>query len=148
MTIVGGLTMPAVINRGRGLAPMMIGLGGLLVLGYGGLLLAPTTLPWLWAALLGLSGFAFPLVIALITARTRSHTVTARLSGFVQPVGYLLAALGPVVVGVLHAATGGWDVVLWLLMATTIPFVVAGLRAVRPTYVDDELITLSPGQAR
>ena len=148
VTIVGGLTMPAVINRGRGLAPMMVGLGGLLVLGYGGLLLAPTTLPWLWAALLGLSGFAFPLVIALITARTRSHTVTARLSGFVQPVGYLLAALGPVVVGALHAATGGWDVVLWVLMATTIPFVVAGLRAVRPTYVDDELITLSPGQAR
>ena len=52
-------------------------------------------------------GFAFPLVIALITARTRSHAVTARLSGFVQPVGYLLAGIGPFAVGLLHELTGG-----------------------------------------
>ena len=139
VTIVGGLTMPSVIARGRGLAPMIVGLGLLLVVGYGGLLVAPATVPWLWAVVLGISGFAFPLVIALITARTRSHHVTGRLSGFVQPVGYLLAALGPVVVGVLHAATGGWEVVLWVLMATSLPFVLAGLRAVRPSFVDDEL---------
>ena len=139
VTIVGGLTMPSVIARGRGLAPMIVGLGLLLVVGYGGLLVAPATMPWLWAVVLGISGFAFPLVIALITARTRSHHVTGRLSGFVQPVGYLLAALGPVVVGVLHAATGGWEVVLWVLMATSLPFVLAGLRAVRPSFVDDEL---------
>lgn len=139
VTILGGLSMPAVIARGRGLAPMVVAFGALLVAGYGGLLVAPMTTPWLWAVLLGISGFAFPLVIALITARTRSHQVTARLSGFVQPTGYLLAALGPVVVGVIHAATGGWEVVLWILMATAVPFVLAGLRAVRPAYVDDEL---------
>lgn len=139
VTIIGGLTMPSVIARGRGLAPMLVGLGLLLVVGYGGLLVAPATVPWLWAVVLGISGFAFPLVIALITARTRSHHVTGRLSGFVQPVGYLLAALGPVVVGVLHSATGGWEVVLWVLMATAFPFVLAGLRAVRPSFVDDEL---------
>lgn len=139
VTIIGGLTMPGVIARGRGLAQMVLAFGALLVVGYGGLLLAPATLPWLWAVALGTSGFAFPLVIALITARTRSHVVTARLSGFVQPVGYLLAALGPVVVGVIHAATGGWELVLGLLVATAAPFVLAGLGAVRPSYVDDEL---------
>ncbi|TWD16792.1 CP family cyanate transporter-like MFS transporter [Marihabitans asiaticum] len=139
VTIVGGLTMPTVIACGRGLAPMMLGLGALLATGYGGLLLAPAALPWLWAVLLGISGFAFPLVIALITARTRSHEVTAQLSGFVQPVGYLLAALGPVLVGVIHAATGGWEVVLWILVATAVPFTLAGLRAVRPAVVDDEI---------
>ena len=139
VTIVGGLTMPAVIDRGRGLAPMMIGLGGMLVLGYGGLLLAPTTLPWLWAVLLGLSGFAFPTAIALIAARTHNPHVTAQLSGFVQPVGYLLAGIGPFAVGLLHELTGGWTVVLLLLMTTGVGITLAGLRVARPVLVDDEI---------
>ena len=139
ITIIGGLAMPTVIARSRTLAPHMLVFGGLIVVGYLGLLLAPATLPWLWAVLLGVAGFAFPTVIALITARTRHPAVTARLSGFVQPVGYLLAGLGPFAVGLLHDATGSWDLVLWLLVATAVPFTWAGLRVSRPVHVDDEL---------
>ncbi|WP_432477298.1 MFS transporter [Nocardioides sp. GXQ0305] len=139
ITIIGGLVMPTVIARSRTLAPHMLTFGALIVVGYLGLLLAPTTLPWLWAVLLGVAGFAFPTVIALITARTRHPAVTARLSGFVQPVGYLLAGLGPVAVGVLHDATGGWDLVLLLLAGTAVPFVWAGLHVARPVLVDDDL---------
>jgi len=139
ITIIGGLVMPAVIARARTLAPHMVTFGALVVVGYTGLLLAPATLPWLWAVLLGVAGFAFPTCIALITARTRHPGVTARLSGFVQPVGYLLAGLGPVGVGLLHDATGDWDLVLWLLAATAVPFTWAGLRVARPVFVDDEL---------
>ena len=139
ITIIGGLAMPTVIARSRTLAPYMLLFGALIVVGYGGLLLAPTTLPWLWAVLLGVAGFAFPTVIALITARTRDPAVTARLSGFVQPVGYLLAGLGPVAVGLIHSATGDWTLVLWLLVATAVPFTWAGLRVSRPVLVDDEL---------
>lgn len=137
--IVGGLTMPTVAARAPSLAPYAVGFGVLLTAGYAGLLAAPATLPWLWALLLGTAGFAFPLAIALITARTRSPAVTARLSGFVQPVGYLFAALGPFAVGLVHQATGGWTLVLWLLLATVLPFTWAGLRVARPAYVDDEL---------
>jgi CP family cyanate transporter-like MFS transporter len=57
----------------------------------------------------------------------------------VQPVGYLLAALGPVTVGLLHAATDSWTVPILLLMSTVVPFTWAGLRVSRPVYVDDEL---------
>ena len=139
ITIIGGLAMPTVIARSRSIAPHMVVFGALIVVGYLGLWLAPTTLPWLWAVLLGVAGFAFPTVIALITARTRHSAVTARLSGFVQPVGYLLAGLGPLGVGLLHEATGDWPLVLWLLAATAVPFTWAGLRVSRPVYVDDEL---------
>lgn len=137
--IVGGLVMPSVIARGRGLRVWMVSFGGLLVMGYAGLMFAPTTLPFVWAVLLGISGFAFPTAIAMITARTRHPGVTARLSGFVQPVGYALAAVGPLLVGVLHEATGSWTPVLALLMVTAIPLTLAGLRVAAPTYVDDEL---------
>lgn len=138
--IFGGLIMPTVIARSRDLSVWMIGFGGLSVAGYLGLLLAPATLPWLWAVLLGLSGFAFPTAIALITARTRDPHVTAQLSGFVQPVGYLLAGIGPLLVGLLHEATGGWTLILVLLAATTgLGITLAGLRVARPVWVDDEI---------
>jgi CP family cyanate transporter-like MFS transporter len=68
--------------------------------------------------------------------------VTARVSGFVQPVGYLGAGLGPVAVGALHDLTGGWTLVLSLLAACAVPFLVLGLRLSRPVYVDDELAAL------
>ncbi|HBO54550.1 MAG TPA: MFS transporter, partial [Janibacter terrae] len=66
--IVGGLMMPTVIARSRDLSAWMVGFGVLAVAGYLGLLVAPAAAPWLWATLLGLSGFAFPTAISLITA--------------------------------------------------------------------------------
>ena len=137
--IVGALAMPTVIARSRGLHAWMVTFGVMLALGYAGLLVAPATLPWLWALMLGLSGLAFPTAIALITARTRHPSVTAQLSGFVQPVGYALAAIGPFVVGLVHEATGGWSLVIVLLMLTSVPLTLAGLRVASPTYVDDEI---------
>lgn len=137
--IVGGLLMPTVIHRSRTLTPWMVGFGVLAVLGYTGLLLAPAALPWLWVAVLGLSGWAFPTVIALLTARSRRPEVTAGLSGFVQPIGYLFAAAGPFLVGLIHSWTGDWQLVLVLLALSGVPLAVAGVRAARPVFVDDEL---------
>ena len=42
-------------------------------------------------------------------------------------------------IGVLHDLTGGWDLVLVLLMATGVAMAVAGLKVSRPSLVDDEL---------
>lgn len=140
--IVGGLIMPTVISRSRDLSPWMVAFGLFAAAGYLGLLVAPAALPWLWAMLLGLSGFAFPTAIALITARSRDPHITAQLSGFVQPIGYLLAGMGPFAVGALHAATGGWTLVLILLMTSGLGITLAGLRVARPVFVDDELSAL------
>lgn len=137
--IIGGLVMPTIIARSRDMSAWMVGFGVLAAAGYLGLLLAPSTVPWLWSVLLGFSGFAFPTAIALIAARTRDPRVTAQLSGFVQPVGYLLAGIGPLVVGALYEATGGWTAVLVLLMTSGLGITLAGLRVARPVFVDDEI---------
>lgn len=137
--VLGAAFMPTVIRRSSTLAPWMVAMGVLLVAGYLGLLLAPATLPWLWAVLLGLSGFAFPTAIALITARTKDPSVTASLSGHVQSLGYTMAAIGPFVVGVLHDVTGGWALVLILLMTSGLGLTLAGLKVSRPVLVDDEI---------
>lgn len=137
--ILGALAMPTVIARNHGLRGLMVSFGVMLAGGYVGLLVAPATVPWLWALMLGLSGLAFPTAIALITARTRHPSITAQLSGFVQPIGYALAAIGPFVVGLIHEATGGWSLVIALLALTSVPLTLAGLRVASPTYVDDEI---------
>lgn len=137
--IPAGLVMPLVVARVRDLRPLIWAMGGLLVVGYLGVLLAPTSVPWLWALALGLSGAAFPMALALITARTRDPHITAELSGFMQGIGYTLSAVGPLVVGALYGASGQWLVPLVLLMATAAAMVWAGLIASAPGAVDDEL---------
>jgi CP family cyanate transporter-like MFS transporter len=137
--LIGGLVMPSVIARSANLSPLFLLFGTLLGVSWLGLLVAPASVPWLWAVLMGFSGFAFPTVIALIPARTRDPAVTAQLSGFVQPIGYLCAGLGPILIGIIHEATGDWTLVLILLAATAIPFTWAGMRVAQPVFVDDEL---------
>lgn len=137
--IAGALVLPTIIDRGRGLRAIATSFGVFLAVGYTGLLLAPATVPWLWAVVLGYAGLAFPFAMAMITARTRHPSVTAQLSGFMQPAGYALAAIGPFLVGVIHDATGGWTLVLALLAATAVPLTAAAVRVARPTYVDDEI---------
>jgi MFS transporter, CP family, cyanate transporter len=113
-------------------------------LGYGGLLAAPDHVPWLWAVLVGAGACTFPLVLTLIGLRARTPAGTAALSGFTQSVGYLIAIVGPFVVGVLYDATGGWHVPLILLTGLCVPQLVVGIYASRAGYVEDELDPSAP----
>jgi CP family cyanate transporter-like MFS transporter len=138
--MIGGLVMPTVIARSNRLGMFTLAFGALTAAGYLGLILAPAAVPVLWAALLGIGGFAFPTAIAMIPARTRDPAITARLSGAVQPVGYLLAGIGPLVMGALLQATGSMSLVLWLLFASAVLLGLAGWRASANRLVDDDLI--------
>ncbi|QGU04057.1 MFS transporter [Corynebacterium comes] len=137
--IIGGLIMPAVIHRMRSVVWLPVLFSALMGAGYFGLWLAPATTPMLWAALLGVGGFCFPTAIALIPARSRVPLVTARLSGFVQPIGYVIAAVGPLLVGVVREATGGWSVILPVLLVLCGLMGAVGFRAARNVFIDDEL---------
>jgi MFS transporter, CP family, cyanate transporter len=146
--IVGGLVMPRFVARAPDVSWAVWWLGAALLAGYVGLLLAPADRawePWLWATLLGVAGWSFPAAIAMITVRTRDPRVTAQLSGFVQPAGYLLAAAGPFLVGVMHSVGGGWTAVLLFLAASAVAMTAAGLLVARPRFVDDELAASPAG---
>ena len=100
------------------------------------LLLAPSAAPTLWAVLYGLgTGAAFPLAMTLVLVRARDVAQTGRLSAAAQSVGYLLAATGPLAVGLLHEATGGWTAGLGLLLALQAVQLGVGLAAARARLV-------------
>lgn len=117
---------------------MHVGAAGF-ILGYLGLLLAPGVTPWLWMALCGVGQIIFPACLALINLRTRTHEGSIALSGFAQAIGYLLAALGPLLVGFLHGVTGGWIASLTLMTAAALLFVYYGIVLRTPHFVEDEL---------
>ena len=85
--------------------------------GIAGALYAPLGSAWVWILLLGLAqGAALGLGIFFTMARTHDPVAAASLSAMAQGWGYLLAAVGPLAVGLLHASTGGWDTPVTLLL--------------------------------
>jgi MFS transporter, CP family, cyanate transporter len=84
----------------------------------------------------------------MIGMRARTQDGTAVLSGFVQSVGYVLAAAGPLGTGLLFDLTGGWTAPLTVLAALTVPLVLVGLTFARPRYVEDELRAREPAAAQ
>lgn len=139
MSIPLSFAVPALTVRRHDQTWLVVGILSCYPLGYGGLLLWPTIVPWLWAVLIGVALSVFPLVLTLIGLRARSAAGTAALSGFTQSVGYLVAAIGPFGVGVLYDVTGGWRVPLTALMVLVVPMLVAALTVARPSYVEDQL---------
>ena len=139
VAIPGGLVMPIVAQKLSRPTGMIVVLGMLLAGGYLGLLLAPAALPWLWTLMLSLSGWAFPLAIALVAERSRDPLVTAQLSGFSQALGYLIAGVGTWLVGTVHGMTSGWSVPLIALIISAVLFVTFGIIASARGDVDDEL---------
>lgn len=144
--IPGGLIMPTVAARSkpRTMKAWIILFSVLLALGYLGVAFLPTTLPWLWAVCLSISGFCFPTALALIISKTSNPLVTGRVSGFVQPVGYVLAALGPFLVGSAWQVVGDWPPIFLVLSLGAIPLAASGIIAVSGRKVDVELGLVAP----
>lgn len=107
--------------------------------GFVGLWLAPAAAPWLWAVLMGIGGCAFPYVLTMIGLRARTPDGVAALSAFTQSVGYTIAAVGPLLAGLLYDLTGAWDVPLVILALLGVPMLVAGFGFAREQYVEDTL---------
>ena len=101
-----------------------------------GLLLAGSTAGVLWVVLLGLGqGACFSLALTFFALRAPDTEHAAALSGLAQTFGYLLAAAGPFLFGVLRDATHAWTVPLALLLAITACLLIAGLGAARDAHV-------------
>jgi len=117
----------------RGVVVVAVGMSGVGALG---LLVAGSTAGILWVVLLGLGqGASFSLALTFFALRAPDPGHAAALSGMAQSVGYLLAAGGPFLFGVLRDVTGAWKVPLALLLTVTLCLLIAGLGAARDAHV-------------
>jgi CP family cyanate transporter-like MFS transporter len=133
------LVIPGLAARMHNVGTLIFVSVGLFVSGFLGMLLSPASLPWLWILLVGVGSIHLPLVLVLINLRTRTTEGSIAVSGFVQAVGYGAGALGPLVVGLLHEASGGWTVPLIFLLAVSLAPLIAAVMLARPQFVEDEL---------
>ncbi|MFF4355599.1 CynX/NimT family MFS transporter [Streptomyces sp. NPDC001604] len=138
MLLIGipmGYLIPVLAARLEDQKPLVITIAMLKISALTGILLVPGT-PWLWVILLGLAtGSAFPLAITLLTLRSPDPETAAQMSGMAQTSGYLLAGAGPLTIGLLHSASGGWTLPLLLLLGVVVPEAAVGMKAARNGFV-------------
>jgi MFS transporter, CP family, cyanate transporter len=142
------LLVPVLAHRTPGqralVVPSLIGTA----VGLAGSLWAPLGTASLWVLVLGVSqGSCLGLAIFFMMARAPDARVAASLSGFAQSVGYLVASAGPLMVGLLHTATGSWDIPMVLLLIITGGELAAGMLAARPLVLSAAAVRPAPAGA-
>ena len=85
-------------------------------------------------------GACFSLCMTFFSIRARTSDGSISLSGFGQSVGYLIAAIGPFLIGYLHDATESWDSGIIALIVMSALFFIFGYPAAKNRVVEDETI--------
>ena len=135
--MVGCLVAPSLATAGRDQRAAATVLYGLVAVGLAGCFYAPLGTAWIWATLLGLGqGGLLAVALTLILLRAPDAGVAARLSGMAQGIGYTLAAGGPLLVGVIRQASGGFGAVPVLFSVLAALGVASGLAAGRARVID------------
>lgn len=139
---VGGSFMaPLLVNRRRD-QQWLVWIGtAFCASGIAGFILAPMTATLIWVLLFGFgSGMTLSLALAFIGLRSPDSHHAADLSAMAQSVGYAIAAVGPIAVGLLFDLAGTWTIPMLLILAANIPLTIVGLGASR-----DRLVAPVPG---
>jgi CP family cyanate transporter-like MFS transporter len=125
------LVVPSLIGTAAGLA---------------GSLWAPLGSAPFWVLVLGVSqGSCLGLAIFFMMARAPHADAAASLSAFSQSVGYLIASIGPLMVGLLHSATGSWNIPVTLLLILCAAELATGVLAGRPLVLPAATPPAAPG---
>ncbi len=136
--LIAALIVPMLAHRApdqRALvAPSMTAMG----VGLAGSLWAPLGGDWFWVLVLGMGqGACLALAIFFMVARAPDPGVAASLSAFAQSAGYLVASAGPLELGLLHSATGSWNIPVAVLLVLCGCCLAVGILAARPLVLTD-----------
>lgn len=116
--LVSALAAPWIARLSRDQRPALMLVFLFIAAGLLMLLLGSPSLRWPGAILLGLGqGGSFSLALTLIVLRSGNAKIAGELSALAQGGGYTLAAMGPLVVGLMLDAGIGIKGITWLLLA-------------------------------
>ena len=128
---VPAFIVPVLAGRRRSQTGLLATIVAIGVAGVVGLLIAPGGAVG-WVLLIGIAqGSALGLGLILPVLRGGSGAAAGALTAMALSVGYLVAAAGPYLLGVVHDATGGWGVPLAVLAVIVAGELPAGVRATR-----------------
>jgi CP family cyanate transporter-like MFS transporter len=130
--VVGNLAAPIMAGRLRDVGLAMWATSGLTIVGLAGVIFAPTQTALIWACCIGVgTGGAFSIALLLLASGTRDAASGARLSSMALGIGYLVAAPGPFLAGLIHAASRSWQLPLIITIGVAATQLAAGLGAAR-----------------
>jgi len=137
VSIPASFFVPFMAGKRPGQSGLAVASATASLIGYAGLAIGGDDLLMVWIVMLGIgSGASISLALSLFALRTRTTLQAARLSGMAQSLGYLLAAVGPVLIGYLYDATHSWTVPLIILVSATVCFLLIGIGAGRRGYIE------------
>src|SRR5699024_6385994 len=115
--LISAISAPWLARLARDQRPALIVALSLVGAGLLVLLLGPSSLRWLGATLLGLGqGGSFSLALTLIVLRSGDSKIAGEFTALVQGGGYTLAAMGPLLVGLMLDAALSIQTITWVLM--------------------------------
>jgi len=133
----GSFLIPVIAGRLKNQKSIAFLLGFLTALGYG-LLFVSTGKFWIIVSLIVI-GFplngAFALGLLFLALRVRNSQESSQLSGMAQSFGYLVSAIGPILIGSLYDATQNWSMPIITLVITSMMVGVIGMAAGRNKYI-------------
>lgn len=117
-SLLGVLAVSAWFGKSGNRPLFSVAVSALMFAGVAGLWLSPAAWAWFWVVLAGIGGSGtFSMVLMLFALRTGNSSEAAALSGMAQAVGYAIAILGPLGMGMLYDLTASWAVPMGLLSA-------------------------------
>lgn len=137
MGVLSAFLVPLLAERMRSQRLLVLTFCLLALLACAGLLFSPPVLIPLWCICFGLAVGAFlSLALLFFVLRTPDTHAAAGLSGMAQSVGYLLAALGPLIFGWLHDVSHAWTIPLLAMIVTLLLILCAGMGAARDAVIE------------
>ncbi len=130
------LIVPLLSARMRNQTPLVWVMGALYMIGLLGLMLDPVSLAVVWATAIGAAqAMTISLAISFIMARSPDGAHAAQLSSMSQGIGYIMAAFGPYLFGVVRDLSGGYIAPVAALLLVVVPMIAAGIGAAQPRFV-------------
>jgi CP family cyanate transporter-like MFS transporter len=141
--VMVGFVLPPLMARFDDQRWLAAGFGLITLIGYSGMALMPQyTAASALVVGFGVGG-CFLLALAFFSLRASNAEEAAALSGMAQSVGYGIAALGPILFGLLHDLTASWTLPVWMLVAVALAQTITGYAAGRKAHVGDDAVTRS-----
>lgn len=129
--LILSLTAPIIAGRFRDQRAITFVFLAICAVGLVGIVATDQWTPlWVCAVYVG-PGAGISMALLFMVLRSNSAAQTGQVSGMAQSLGYVLAAVGPILIGAVHDITGSWPVAMAVLALAVVPQGLATLRAAK-----------------